>query len=125
MGNAFSGVLALSASATLKAGSSSACHLDGQCGLQVGRKQQLAPPSATTGTVSSPATSPAKPEILAPVTPPSVPLQPKTEILDSSATGGSLTTDGHDPILDPPPMPGGITTLVGGTISDVDRLRNH
>lgn len=57
--------------------------------------------------------------------PPSTPQRPKTEILDSSATSAALATDGHDPILDPPPFPQGITTLVGGIISDVDRIRNH
>jgi hypothetical protein len=51
--------------------------------------------------------------------------QPKTEILDSSATAGALATDGHDPILDPPPFPKGITTLVGGVISGIDPIRNH
>lgn len=56
-----------------------------------------------------------------PVAPPP---QPKTEILDSSATSGGLATDGHDPILDPPPFPSGSTTLVGGIIRDVDRIRN-
>jgi len=50
---------------------------------------------------------------------------PKTDILDSSATSGALTTDGHDPILDAPPVPRTTTTMVGGTISSVDRLRNH
>jgi Domain of unknown function (DUF5666) len=53
------------------------------------------------------------------------PAEPKTEILDSSATSGALTTDGHDPILDPAPVPRTTTTLVGGTISGVDRLRNR
>ena len=53
------------------------------------------------------------------------PPQPKTEILDSSATAGALATDGHDPILDPPPFPSGSTTLVGGTIRGVDRIRNR
>ena len=57
--------------------------------------------------------------------PPTLPAEPKTEILDSSATSGALTTDGHDPILDPPPVPLTTTTLVGGTISGVDRLRNR
>src|SRR5262249_24817818 len=51
--------------------------------------------------------------------------QPKTEILDSSATAGALATDGHDPILDPPPFPNGMTTLVGGIITGVDRIGNH
>ncbi|MBZ5493531.1 MAG: DUF5666 domain-containing protein [Acidobacteriia bacterium] len=50
--------------------------------------------------------------------------QPKTDILDSSATSGALVTDGHDPILDPAPVPRTTTTMVGGTISGVDRLRN-
>jgi Domain of unknown function (DUF5666) len=53
------------------------------------------------------------------------PAQPKTELLDASATSGALATDGHDPILDPPPFPKGVTTLVGGVISSVDRIRNH
>lgn len=57
--------------------------------------------------------------------PPTLPAEPKTEILDSSATSGALTTDGHDPILDPAPVPLTTTTLVGGTISGVDRLRNR
>jgi hypothetical protein len=56
---------------------------------------------------------------------PKVPQQPKTELLDTSATAGALATDGHDPILDPPPFPKGVTTLVGGVISSVDRIRNH
>jgi len=56
---------------------------------------------------------------------PGPPPQPKTEILDSSATSGGLSTSGHDPILDPPPFPSGGTTLVGGTIRDVDRIRNR
>src|SRR5215467_1163224 len=56
---------------------------------------------------------------------PAEPKQPKTELLDTSATAGALSTDGHDPILDPPPFPKGVTTLVGGVISSVDRIRNH
>lgn len=56
--------------------------------------------------------------------PPAPPAQPKTEILDSSATSGALATDGHDPILDPAPVPRTTTTLVGGTITGVDRMRN-
>lgn len=50
--------------------------------------------------------------------------QPKTDILDSSATSGALVTDGHDPILDPAPVPRTTTTMVGGTIAGIDRLRN-
>jgi hypothetical protein len=51
--------------------------------------------------------------------------RPKTDILDSSATSGGLVTDGHDPILDPAPMPRTTTTLVGGIITGVDRMRNR
>jgi hypothetical protein len=53
------------------------------------------------------------------------PAQPKTDILDSSATSGALNTDGHDPILDAAPMPRTTTTLVGGIITGVDRMRNR
>ena len=54
------------------------------------------------------------------------PAQPKTEILDSSATSsGTLTTDGHDPVLDPPPLPDGTTTLVGGMVTGVDHIRDR
>ena len=56
--------------------------------------------------------------------PPNEPEQPKTEVFDSSATGSGLTTDGHDPILDPPPLPAGNATLVGGTITTVDNIHN-
>ncbi|HLJ90528.1 MAG TPA: hypothetical protein VKZ53_27210 [Candidatus Angelobacter sp.] len=53
------------------------------------------------------------------------PQQPKTEIFDSSATAsGALSTDGHDPILDPPPIPEGVTTVVGGSLTSVDHIRN-
>lgn len=51
--------------------------------------------------------------------------QPKTEILDSSATGAGLSTDGHDPILDPPSLPTGITSLVGGTVRSIDHIHNR
>ena len=66
-------------------------------------------------------TGTAEPAAAEPVPPPS----PKTDILDSSATSGALVTDGHDPILDPPPVPRTTTTMVGGTISSIDRLRNR
>src|SRR5205823_114935 len=70
---------------------------------------------ASTGT---PAQSPVAPT-------PAPQAEPKTEILDSSATSGALVTDGHDPILDPAPVPRTTTTLVGGTITSVDRMRNR
>jgi len=51
---------------------------------------------------------------------------PKTEILDSSATSiGAQNAGGHDPILDPPPLPTGATTLVGGIVASVDYIRNQ
>jgi len=51
--------------------------------------------------------------------------EPKTEILDSSSPSGGLAGDGHDPILDPPPLPTGNTTLVGGIITGLDRIGNR
>lgn len=56
---------------------------------------------------------------------PSEAQEPKTEILDSSSPSSGIAGDGHDPILDPPPLPSGTTTLVGGVISGLDRIRNH
>ena len=64
-------------------------------------------------------------EPLVSMQPPKPVAQPKTEILDSSATGSGLKTDGHDPILDPPPPPAGVVSLVGGMITGVDRVRNR
>ena len=52
------------------------------------------------------------------------PERPKTEVFDSSATSSGLVTDGHDPILDPPPLPEGKATLVGGIVSGVDQIHN-
>src|SRR5947209_1761073 len=77
-----------------------------------------------SGITSAPPGTAAKPVEPAAANP--EPEQPKTEILDSSATtSGTLTTDGHDPVLDPPPLPGGLTTLVGGTVTGVDHVRNR
>jgi len=86
-------------------------------------KQQSQPmPSPQLSTPQQPL-SPALPLIAMPVNPPpNEPEQPKTEIFDSSGTG--LTTDGHDPILDPPPLPEGNATLVGGIVSGVDHVRS-
>jgi hypothetical protein len=74
--------------------------------------------SSNTGTDKTGAAAPA------PVATPVPTANPKTDILDSSATSGALATDGHDPILDPAPVPRTTTTMVGGTISGVDRMRN-
>lgn len=54
------------------------------------------------------------------------PPPPKTEILDSSATSSGITTTKEpDPIFDPPPIPEGKTTLVGGTVTGVDHIHNR
>lgn len=84
-------------------------------------------PSGTSGNSTLPPApkSPVEPSPSATAGNPEPPEQPKTEILDTSDTAGALATDGHDPILDPPPFPRGQTTLVGGIISKVDRVRNH
>ncbi len=49
--------------------------------------------------------------------PPAPPPEPKTEILDSSATSGALATDGHDPILDPPPVPPPLPRWLAGPLA--------
>lgn len=68
-------------------------------------------------------TATGKPAAVAPTPVPQA--NPKTDILDSSATSGALVTDGHDPILDAAPVPRTTTTMVGGTIAGIDRLRNR
>lgn len=83
------------------------------------------PQAVTNGTPNKTTNGKTKQDAAAANVPPGPPPQPKTEILDSSATSGGLSTNGHDPILDPPPFPSGGTTLVGGIIRDVDRIRNR
>lgn len=80
-------------------------------------------PAAQTGQGTATKPEAAKPEPTLQTPPP--PQQPRTEILDSSATSGGVEETGHDPILDPPPPPTGSTTLVGGIIQSVDRIRNR
>src|SRR5215469_7656517 len=81
-------------------------------------QQSVTPPSQTLP--PTPQQQPAVPSN----PPPNEPEQPKTEIFDGSATASGLTTDGHDPILDPPPLPAGNATLVGGTVAGVDHIHN-
>lgn len=90
-------------------------------------QQQSAPLPAGAANNTAATSTPADPvEPLVPLSPSGnnivPPPQPKTEILDSSATGSGLTTDGHDPLLDPPPPPTGMTTLIGGTVRSVDQI---
>ena len=99
---------------------------DAQPGKQGDQKsasqQKASADKAGTDKTSTDKTGAAQP---APTATPIPQANPKTDILDSSATSGALTTDGHDPILDPAPVPRTTTTMVGGTISGVDRLRNR
>ncbi|HEY6253025.1 MAG TPA: DUF5666 domain-containing protein [Candidatus Angelobacter sp.] len=82
-------------------------------------QQSVTPPSQSMAT--TPQQQPA-----VPVSPSSSePEQPKTEVFDSSATSSGLTTDGHDPVLDPPPLPSGKATLVGGIVTSVDHIHNR
>jgi hypothetical protein len=45
--------------------------------------------------------------------------EPHTELLDSSAS------QGHDPLLEPRPLPRANLSLVGGTVRKLDRVRNR
>ncbi len=57
---------------------------------------------------------------------PSVTGSPETKIFDSSATGKHTgLTGAPDPLLDTPPLPKGKPTLIGGTATKVDRIRNR
>lgn len=46
---------------------------------------------------------------------------PRT-ILENGAAGGD---NPYDPLLEPPPLPKGPTTLIGGVVTSVDHVRNH
>ncbi len=100
---------------------------------------ETAPPSPTpslppsqqkSGTSNQQNTPNAKPnatpqttnvELTAPVTG-----SPETKIFDSSATGKHTgITGAPDPLLDTPPLPKGKPTLIGGTATKVDRVRNR
>lgn len=95
-----------------------------QPGNQGDQKKAADQQKASTGKTATEKTSTDK-NAPAPTATPVPQANPKTDILDSSATSGALVTDGHDPILDAPPVPRTTTTLVGGTISKVDRMRNR
>lgn len=57
---------------------------------------------------------------------PSVTGSPETKIFDASATGKHTGVTGAlDPLLDTPPLPKGKPTLIGGTATKVDRVRNR
>jgi hypothetical protein len=98
-----------------------------QPGNQGDQKKAADQQKASTGKTATEKTSTDKNGTAqpAPTATPVPQANPKTDILDSSATSGALVTDGHDPILDAPPVPRTTTTLVGGTISKVDRMRNR
>lgn len=96
-------------------------NADTNSAVQKSADQNAADQKAADETKSDTSTGTSQPA----ATPTPIPqAQPKTDILDSSATSGALATDGHDPILDPAPMPRTTTTMVGGIITGVDRLRN-
>lgn len=95
---------------------------DAQPGNQGDQKKSADQQKASTEKTSTDTSGTAPP---APTPTPVPQANPKTDILDSSATSDALTTDGHDPILDAPSMPRTTTTMVGGTISSVDRMRNR
>jgi len=51
---------------------------------------------------------------------------PVTTILDKSAPATrSTTTDGSDPLFEPPPLPRGTVSLIGGIVRSIDRVRNR
>src|SRR5438270_8971641 len=55
------------------------------------------------------------------------PSQPETKILvpESDAAASNSPIESNDPLLSVPPMPKGKTTLVGGQVRNIDRIRNQ
>ncbi len=70
----------------------------------------VATPTSQPGGISIPSTQPASPTVSQPPSPP-------------AGDTGSGTIDSNDPLLQPPPLPKGNPSLIGGTISKVDRVR--
>ena len=63
-----------------------------------------------------------------PAPPPSVPASPTTETQPSTRTMNSADNgddNPYDPLLEPPPLPKGKTTLIGGIATHVDHVRNR
>jgi hypothetical protein len=93
--------------------------------------QPAAPANGASGPTSSnlpPApqtapgnTSPAAPSTMSPTTPTAT--SPSTIIL--SDNGGNADDNPYDPLLEPPPLPKGNATLIGGIATSVDHVRNH
>jgi hypothetical protein len=85
------------------------------------------PPAATKAAdaVSSDAKATQKPEDAKPQSDTAEPM-PTTVIFDKSAPGARSTTpDGSDALFEPPPLPKGTVSLVGGTVRSIDRVRNR
>ena len=77
----------------------------------------------TKATTSS---APASPAAATPQSDATGDKMPVTTILDKSAPATrSTTTDGSDPLFEPPPLPKGNVSLIGGTVRSIDRVRNR
>jgi hypothetical protein len=83
-------------------------------------------PAGKPATASSqPAATPAAGETPAPQKP-DPDAMPATVIFDKSAPGArSTTTDGSDPLFEPPPLPKGNVSLIGGVVRSIDRVKNR
>jgi len=80
----------------------------------VGTKLPPASQAAPAGTpTAAPGTTPAD----------STATAPSTVIL--SDNGGNADDNPYDPLLEPPPLPKGRATLIGGIATNVDHVRNH
>lgn len=75
---------------------------------------QSAPATANTKSAPPPAAKPQSDAL------------PTTVIFDKSAPATrSTTTDGSDPLFEPPPLPKGDVSLIGGVVRSIDRVRNR
>jgi hypothetical protein len=77
---------------------------------------QAAPPAASS---NAPASAPNAPATS------NVPPAPDTTAQPATSYSTSAEDNPYDPILEPPPLPKGRTTLIGGIAVSVDHVRNH
>lgn len=97
----------------------------GAPGIQpsAGQISQPASPSNNTGAVNPSQAQPPAPSAPASDEPANGGDKPgiQTKVLAPSASGDNP----YDPILEPPPLPKGKATLIGGIATSVDKVRNH
>lgn len=92
--------------------------------------QAKSPPAANASANTTAGETPAPHKAIgdggAPTPKPESDAMPATVIFDKlTPAARSTTTDGSDPLFEPPPLPKGDVSLIGGVVRSLDRVRNR